>query len=113
MTYPKNNNINEAIRQKPMNKYVYETDINKIYNIIVGQTNGQLKEKTSLVTTFQAINTGQDPIGYLIILKKICFSKQYEQHTIQSLCLATRRLYNTIKYKNYNTTNYLVRFLNV
>ena len=27
------------------NKYVYETDAHKIYNIIVGQTNEKLQEK--------------------------------------------------------------------
>ena len=39
MNYPKNNNIDEDIRQKLRKKDVYETDMHKIYNIIVGQKN--------------------------------------------------------------------------
>ena len=45
MTYLKNKNIDKAIRQKLSKKDIYETDMHKIYNIIVGQTNNQLKEK--------------------------------------------------------------------
>ena len=47
-----------------------------------------------------------------MILKRLCFSNQYEQHPIRSLCLSTRRLYNTMQYNNDNTTEYLVRFRN-
>ena len=47
-----------------------------------------------------------------MILKKICFSKQSEQHPIRSLCLSTRQLYNTVQYARENTTDYLVRFCN-
>ena len=36
MTYIKNKNIDEAIRQKLSNKYVYETDTQNICNLIVG-----------------------------------------------------------------------------
>ena len=36
MTYLKNNHIDEAIRQETMKKDVYETEMNNIYNIIVG-----------------------------------------------------------------------------
>ena len=70
--------------------------MHKIYNIIVGQTNKQLQEKAVSDATFQVVNTDQDPIGYLIILKRLCFSNHSEQHPIRSLCLATRRLYNTM-----------------
>ena len=35
----------KAICQKLRNKYVYETDIHKIYNLILCQTNHQLQEK--------------------------------------------------------------------
>ena len=64
--------------------------MHKIYNIIVGQTNYQLQDKVTLEATFQAFNTGQDPIGNLMILKNICLSNQYEQHPIRSLYLSTR-----------------------
>ena len=86
--------------------------MNKTYNIIVGQTNKQLQYKAAPDATFQAVNTEQDPIGYLMILKRICFSNQSEQQPIRSLCLSTRLLYNTMQYANENTTNYLVRFRN-
>ena len=33
-------------------------------------------------------------------------------HPIRSLCLSTRRLYNTMQYANENTTDYSVRFRN-
>ena len=39
MIYLKNKNIDDATHLKLRNKYVYETEIHKIYNIIVGQTN--------------------------------------------------------------------------
>ena len=45
VTYPKKNNIDEAIHQKLSKKDVYETDMHKIYNLIVDQTNRQLQEK--------------------------------------------------------------------
>ena len=86
--------------------------MNKIYNLIVGQTNEQLQEKAESDATFQAVKTDRDPIGYLMILKRICFSNQSKQHPIRSLCLSTRRLYNTMQYANKNTTDYLVRFRN-
>ena len=90
MTYLEKKNIDEAIRQKLRKKDVYESDMHKIYNLIVGQTNEQLQEKAASDATFQAVKTDQDPIGYLMILKKICFSNQSEQHPIRSLCLSTR-----------------------
>ena len=86
--------------------------MHKIYNIIVGQTNGRLQKKAALYATFQAVKTDRYLVGYLIILKSICFSNHSEQHLIRSLFLYMRRLYNTMKYTNNNTTNYLVRFCN-
>ena len=49
-----------------------------MYNIIVGQKNKQLKEKVASDATFKGFNTVRYPIGYLIILKKLFFSYQYE-----------------------------------
>ena len=112
MTYLEKKNIDEAIHQKRSKKDIYKSDMHKIYNLIVGQTNEQLQEKAASETTFQTVKTDKDPIGYLMILKSICFSNQSEQHTIRSLFLSTRRMYNTIKYANENTTDYLVRFCN-
>ena len=112
MTYLEKKIIDEAIRQKLGKKYVYESDMHKKYNIIVGQTNKQLQEKAESAATFQEVKTDRDPIGYLMVLKSICFSNQSEQHPIRSLCLSTRRLYNTMQYATKNTTDYLVRFRN-
>ena len=44
MTYPEKKNIYEAIHQKLRNKDVYESDMHKIHNLIVGQMNEQLQE---------------------------------------------------------------------
>ena len=41
MTYLEKNNIDEAIRQKLSKKDVYETDMHKIYNLIMVHTNDQ------------------------------------------------------------------------
>ena len=57
MTYLKNNNINEAIRQKLRKKDVYESYMHKIYNLIVGRMNEQLQEKAVLDATFLVVNT--------------------------------------------------------
>ena len=86
--------------------------MHKIYNMIVGQTNKQLQEKAASDATFQAVKTDQYPIGYLMILKRICFSNQSKQHPIRSLYLSMRRLYNTMQYANENITDYLIRFRN-
>ena len=86
--------------------------MHKIYNMIVVKRNEQLQEKAELDATFQAVKTDRDPIGNLMILKKICFSNQSEQHQIRSFWLSTRRLYNTMQYSRKNTTDYLVRFRN-
>ena len=48
MTYIEKKNIVEAICQNLRNKYVYETDMQKIYNLIVGQKNEQLQEKAGI-----------------------------------------------------------------
>ena len=39
MTYIENKNTNEAIHQKLWNKYEYETNMIKIYNLILDHTN--------------------------------------------------------------------------
>ena len=76
MTHLKKKNIDESICQKSRKKDVYESDMHKIYNLIVGKTNEQLQEKAASDATFQSVKTDRDPIGYLMILKKICFSNQ-------------------------------------
>ena len=79
-----------------MKKDVYEIYMHKIYNLVVGQTKEKLQDKAASESSFRAVKTDQYPIGYLMILKRLCFSNQYEQHPIHSLCLATRRMYNTM-----------------
>ena len=86
--------------------------MHKMYNLIVVQTSEQLQDKAASDATFLVVKTNRDPIGYLMILKNICFSNQSEQHPIYSLCPSTRRLYNTMHYASDNTTDYLVRFCN-
>ena len=88
MTHLKKKNIDEAIRQKLRKKDVHESDMHKIYNLIVAQKNEQLQDKTAPDATFQAVKTDQYPIGYLMVLKKICLSNQSEQHPILSLDVA-------------------------
>ena len=83
ITYLEKKNINEAIRQTLRKKDVYKSDMHKIYNLIVGQTNEQLQKKAASDATFQAVKTDRDPIGYLMILKNICFLNQSEQHPIR------------------------------
>ena len=82
MTYLKK--TDEAILQKLRTKDVHESDKHKIYNLIVGKTNEQLQEKATSDATFQAVKTKRDPIFYLMILKRLCFSNQYDQHPIRS-----------------------------
>ena len=86
--------------------------MHQIYNLIVSQTNEQLQEKATPDATFQAVKSDQDPIGYLIILNRICFSDKSEQQPIRSLCLDKRCVYNPMQYTNNNTTEYLVGFRN-
>ena len=100
MTYLKNKNIDEAIHQKLRKKNVYETVTQKICNFIVSQTNEKLHDKVASNATFQAVKAGQDPNGYLSILKNICFSNKLKQHPVWSLCLETRGSYNTVQYAN-------------
>ena len=57
MTYLDKNNLDEAIHKNMRKKYVYGSDMHKIYNLIVGQTNEQLKQKAVLGATFQAVKT--------------------------------------------------------
>ena len=87
--------------------------MHNIYNLIVGQKNEQLQEKAESGATFQAVNTDQYQIGYLIILNILCFSNNSKKQQTPSLCLATRRLYNTMQYSNKNTTDYLLSFCNI
>ena len=44
MTHLKKKNIYKVISQKLRKKYVYETDIHNIYNIIVGQKKHKLQD---------------------------------------------------------------------
>ena len=71
MTYLEENNIDEAIRQNLRKKDVYKSDMHKIYNLIVGQTNEQLQEKAASDAPLQAVKTYRDPICYLMILKRL------------------------------------------
>ena len=61
MTYLENKNIDEAIRQKLWKKDVYKSDMHKIYNMILGQTNEQLQDKAASDATFQAVKNDRDP----------------------------------------------------
>ena len=63
MTYLKKKDMNEAIRQKLRKKYVYESDMHKIYNLIVVKTNEQLQEKAKSDATFQVVKIDRYPIG--------------------------------------------------
>ena len=56
MTYIEKNNIDEAIFQKLRKKDVYKSDMHKIYNIIVDQTNEPIQEKAEPDATFQEVN---------------------------------------------------------
>ena len=59
----KENNINKSIYQKLSNKDEYETNMHKIYNLIVGQNNEQFQDKAESDTTFWSVKKDQDPIG--------------------------------------------------
>ena len=59
MTYLERKSIDEAIHQNLRKKDVYESDMYKIYNLIVGQPNEQLQEKAASDATLQAIKTDQ------------------------------------------------------
>ena len=69
MTYIEKKSIDEDIRQKLRKKDLYKTYMHNIYNLIVGQTTDKLQENAESDATFQTVNTVQDPIGYLLILK--------------------------------------------
>ena len=66
ITYLNKNNIDEAIRQKLGKKDVYESYMHNIYNLIVGQTNEQLQDKSALDATYQAFKTDN------VIFIKLC-----------------------------------------
>ena len=63
MTYLEKKKIDEAIREKLRIKDVYESDMHKIYNLIVCQTNEQLQEKATSDATFQAVKTDREKVG--------------------------------------------------
>ena len=63
MNYLKEKYIDEAIRQNLRKKDVYKSDMHKIYNIILVQTNKQLQEKAASDATFQAVKTYRYLIG--------------------------------------------------
>ena len=50
--------------------------MHNLYNLILVQTNKQLQEKAESDATFQAVKVGWDPILYMMILKKLCFSNK-------------------------------------
>ena len=104
ITYLDKNNIDESIQKNLSKKDVYESDTHKIYNLILVQTHEKLQEKAALDATFKAVKDDQEPIGYMMILKRLCFLIQSEQHPIRSFFLDIRRLYNTMSYVNKNTT---------
>ena len=55
MTYLKKKNTDEAIRKNLRKKDFYKSDMHKIFNLIVVQTNEQLQEKAASDATFQAV----------------------------------------------------------
>ena len=71
MTYLEKIYIDEAILQKLRRKGVYQSYMHNIYNLIVGQTNGQLQDTVASDAIFQAFKTDQYVISYLMILKRI------------------------------------------
>ena len=86
MTCLEKNNIDESILQTLMKKDVYKSDMHKIYNMVLGQTNEQLQDKAASDATFQAVKTDRYPIGYLMILKIV--SSQISLNSTQSNNLA-------------------------
>ena len=57
MTYLKKKNIYEYICQKLRKIYEYETDMHKIYNLFVIQTNEQPQEKAASADTYQSVES--------------------------------------------------------
>ena len=55
MTYIKKKNIDEAIHKKLRKRDEYDTNMQKIYNIVVDHTNEQLQYKAASDATFQAV----------------------------------------------------------
>ena len=62
-TYPKEKNIDEAIHQKLRNKDVYETDMHKIYNIIVGKKNEHFRRRRHLMPPYMCSSQAETPLG--------------------------------------------------
>ena len=62
--------IYEAICQKLRKNDVYKTDMHKICNLTLGQTNKQLQDKMASDTTFKVTKTSRYPF------EKICFSNE-------------------------------------
>ena len=59
IAYLKINNNDKSTLQNMRKRDVYESDMHKIYNLIVGQTNEKLQEKAASGATFQAVKTYQ------------------------------------------------------
>ena len=57
MTYLNKKNIYEYICQKLRKIYEYETDMHKIYNLFVIQTNEQPQEKAASADTYQSVES--------------------------------------------------------
>ena len=73
MTYIYKKISDEVICQNLKKKDVYKSDMHKIYNLIVGQTDEQLQDKTVSDAAFQAVKTDWEPICHLMVFKRICF----------------------------------------
>ena len=71
MAYLENKDTNEVIYKKLSKRDEYETDMNIIYNLIVGHTNEQIQEKAESDATFHTVKASRYPIGYMNILKNI------------------------------------------
>ena len=63
MKLPKKNNIDKSILQKLRKKDVYETEIHKIYNLIVGQINNKLQEKAASDANFRWLSQADTQWG--------------------------------------------------
>ena len=76
MTYLKKKNINEPIRHKLRNKYVYETKIHNIYNLILGKTNDKLWEKAGNQTYLVGGHDRLIPYRVFDDIQEALFKKQ-------------------------------------
>ena len=57
INYIERKNIDEAIHKNLSKKDFYESNMQNIYNIIVGQMNYHSQERSELEATFQAVDT--------------------------------------------------------